>query len=127
MLWNYQLELGARALNNDDGVTAVERFRLLAKLGDSKAQYLLGNIYAYGWGGVQKNDNEAIYWFRRAASSATDESDPAAPAELEVAKSYAHGDDGVKVDNAESTKWLRFAAAGGSKEAAVLLAKSERR
>jgi uncharacterized protein len=122
-LRNYQLELGARALNDNEGTKAIERFQTLAKLGDTKAQYLLGNIYAFGWAGITRDDEKAIYWFRRAAMYLKDEADPAAPAELEVAKSYA---DGEKVDKAESLKWLRLAASGGSKEAASMLTKLER-
>jgi uncharacterized protein len=127
LLWlrNYQLDLGARALKEDKGLIAEEHLRPLARLGDTTAQYLLGNIYAYGWGGVKKNDAEAIYWFKRAAMFVEDETDPAAPAELAIAKSYAEGTDGVKVDKIESIKWLRLAAMGGSKEAASLLAKPE--
>jgi uncharacterized protein len=120
---NYQLELGARALGDDRGKDAVDHFRPLAEFGDSKAQFLMGNIYAYGWGGVKKNDDEAIYWFRRAAVDVKDEADPAAPAELAIAKSYADGTGGVKQDKAESIKWLRLSAAGWNKEAVTLLSK----
>jgi uncharacterized protein len=124
---NYQLELGMRALNDENGVEAVKHFQILANLGDKKAQYFLGDIYAHGWGGIQKNDSEAIRWFRHAAMWVADETDPAAPAELEVSKSYANGQNTEKVDKAESIKWLKLAAEGGSKEAAVLLAKTEQR
>jgi len=122
---NYRLELGARALSAEHGNDAIHYLKPLAELGDSKAQFIMGNIYAYGWGGVKKVDDEAVYWFRRAAVDLKDESDPAAPAELAVAKSYAGGTGGVKADKAASIKWLRLSAAGGNKEAAALLAKSD--
>jgi len=124
-LRNYQLELGSRALNDEKGAVAVKRFELLAELGDSKAQYLLGNIYAFGWAGTLKDDDKAIYWFRRAAMFTKGEADSAAPAELEVAKSYAAGNDGATVNKEESMKWLLRAANGGNKEAASLLTKDK--
>jgi TPR repeat protein len=127
LIRNLQMEAGTRALKEGDGVVAVEKFKTLAKFGDQSAQYLLGNIYAHGWGGVSKNDQDAIYWFRRAAMFATDGVDPAAPAELGVAKSYAEGINGVKIDAVESVKWLRLAVSGGSKEAKTLLANIEKK
>lgn len=120
---NSQLDAGVVALKEGDGVAALEKFTPLARLGDAQAQFLIGSMYAYGWG-VAKSDSNALYWFRRAGRYASGESDPAAPAALGVAKSYAEGTDGVQIDRDESAKWLRIAAAGGSKEAAALLAKS---
>jgi TPR repeat protein len=39
------------------------------------AQFLLAELYAYGWG-VAKDDETAIYWYRRAGPiGPTDESD----------------------------------------------------
>jgi len=126
-LRNYQMDSGLSALKADKGGIAINKLRPLASLGDSKAQYWLGSIYAFGWGGVKKSDEEAVYWFRRAAMFVTDESDPAAPAELEVGKTYAGIYEGAKIDKVESIKWLQLATAGGSKEAATLLAKTEQR
>ncbi len=123
---NYQMDSGVRALKEGNDIAAMKTFKLLAEFGDQKAQYLLGSMYAYGWG-APKSDSDAIYWFARSAMWAEDGVDPAAPAELGVAKSYAEGTNGVKVDSAESLKWLRFAAAGGSKDAAAMLAKSQAR
>ena len=122
LLRNAQMNEGMSALKIGHGAVALEKFTPFAKLGDSKAQFLIGSMYAYGWG-VVKNDEDAIYWFRRAAMFAKDETDPAAAAALGVAMSYANGTDGVKVDSVESDKWLRFAAKGGSKEAEAILAK----
>lgn len=120
---NYQFESGARALKVEDYSTALRKLKPLASVGDSHAQYVLGEMYATGKG-VPKNDSEAIYWFRRAAIGTRGESDPAAAAELAVAKSYAQGI-GVKADANESAKWLRKAADGGSKEAAAELQKPQ--
>ena len=119
----YELDSATRALkdeNGPDGAAAIGNLAPLAELGDGTAQYLLGSIYAGGLG-VRENDRDAIYWFRRAAFFAEAGADPAAPAELAVAKAYAEGTDGVKADPVESAKWLRLAAAGGSKEAMAIL------
>lgn len=121
---NYEFESGARALKIEDYSTALRKLKPLASVGDSHAQYVLGEMYATGKG-VPKNDSEAIYWFRRAAIGTRGEADPAAAAELAVAKNYAQGI-GVKADADESVKWLRKAADGGSQEAAVELQKTQR-
>jgi TPR repeat protein len=111
-------------LKTGDYSVAVPRLRVLAFLGDTHAQYVLGSMYANGVG-VGKNDEVAIRWFRRAAVGTRGESDPAAAAEFAVAKNYAEGTEGVKPDQAESLKWLRRAAAGGSEEAIAELQKSQ--
>jgi hypothetical protein len=121
VLRNYELDAAVSALKVEDGETAVSKLKPLAELGDGTAQFHLGFIYALGWGGIRKNDADAVYWLRRAAFMAEPGVDPAAPAELSVAKDYAEGGDGVKADQVESAKWLRLAAAGGSKEAAAIL------
>lgn len=123
MMRNYETNLGVIALKEGNGQEALHRLGPLARLGDREAQFQLGCMYALGWGepGVPKSDKDAIYWFERAAFNAESGVDPAAPAELEVAKSYAAGTDGVKVDPIESAKWLRLAGAGGSKPALAIL------
>ena len=129
LLRYYQMEAGIKALKEDKGVVALEKLKPLAYLGYQPAQINIGLIYAYGIGGVPKDDNKAIYWFRRSGpikslgSKPEDGVDPAAPYELAVAKDYMNGTWGVKADNAESQKWLRLAAAGGNKEATALLIK----
>jgi TPR repeat protein len=119
----YLLDSATRAIKNEngpDGAAAIRSLTPLAELGDGKAQFLLGDIYAGGFG-VREDDRKAIYWFRRAALSAEAGADPAAPAELAKAKDFAEGTNVEKADLVESAKWLRLAAAGGSKEAAAIL------
>ena len=118
-LRNYRFEAGARALETGDYPTALSKLRPLASLGDSPSQYVLGEMYAFGFG-LQKDEAKAIYWFRRAAVLAEEGADPAAPAELSVSTSFAEGR-GVKADAGESLKWLQRAAAGGSREALLRL------
>jgi TPR repeat protein len=116
---NYLLDEGSKALKSDDYSDAHDKLRLSAWLGNSAAQYLLGEMYAYGLG-VTESDQDAIYWFRRAALHAEAGNDPASAAELAVSKAYAEGVE-VKMDKKESVKWLRLAAAGGSEEADATL------
>jgi len=125
LLRNYEFDTATKALKSGDYGPALQKLKALASLGDSRAQYILGDMYARGVG-VDKNDDQAINWFRRAAIGVHGETDPAAAAELAVAKSYAEGI-GVKPDQAESLKWFRRAADGGSKEATVELEKSRGR
>lgn len=126
LLRNYQMYAGLEAYKTENGLTAIEKLKPLAYLGEKTAQIIIGSIYAYGLNGIPKNDAEAIYWFRRCGSigpfAVEAGDDPAAPHELDVAKAYMNGNYGVKVDLIESRKWLHLAAQGGSKEAATILA-----
>jgi uncharacterized protein len=121
---NHEFDIAARALKTEDYSATVPRIKVLAYMGDTAAQYILAGMYADGVG-VEKDDSKAIYWFRRAAVGVHGEADPAAPAELAVARNYAEGTESVKVDQAESLKWLRRAAEGGSQEAIAELQKSQ--
>lgn len=111
ILRNVRLDAGTGALKSGDYAIAYQRLRPLAQLGDSNAQYLLGQMYAFGWG-VQKSDDDAIRWFRKAAMWSEGTTDPTAAAEYYVGRGYAEGL-GVPKDEVESSKWLRRAAAGG--------------
>ena len=122
-LWNR----GGIAVKTGHGALALEYLKPLAWLGDEDAQQVIGEFYAYGSEGIQKNDGEAIYWFHRMGFfNDTDTHfehgvDRAAAYELQVARAYACGDIGVGVDPAESLKWLKHAAGDGLEEAAILL------
>lgn len=121
---NYEFDSAARALKTGHYPVAVPRLKVLASLGDARAQYVLGSMYATGVG-VEKDDDEAIRLFRKAAVGTHGEADPASAAELAVAKNYADGTEGVKPDQAERLKWLRRAAEGGSQEALAELQESQ--
>lgn len=111
ILRNSRLDAGTGALKTGDYAVAYQNLKPLAQLGDSNAQYLIGQMYAFGWG-VRKSDDDAIRWFRKAAMWSEGTTDPAAPAEYYVGRGYAEGL-GVPKDEVESSKWLRRAAAGG--------------
>jgi TPR repeat protein len=113
---NDTLDAGASALKVGDYRKAFEKLSTLARLGDSKAQYLLGQMYAFGWG-VSKSDDEAIKWFRKAGMWSEGTTDAAAAAEYYVGQGYAEGI-GVTRNEAESQKWFRRAAEGGYRPSA---------
>jgi uncharacterized protein len=96
---------------------AAVKLKILANVGDSTAQSLLGDLYAFGWG-VSKDDEAAVYWYRRAGPiGPTDPfdgavSDPAAPAMYYVGRQYMEGTS-IKRDESEARKWLERSAKGG--------------
>ena len=105
------------ALKTGDYGQAMRLLRPWAAVGDSKAQYILGELYAFGLG-VAKDDEIAVYWYRRAGqigpAEPSDESasDPAASAMYYVGKRYQEGT-GVKRDEGEARKWFERSAKGG--------------
>lgn len=81
-----------------------EAFRCLDGVvtGDRDAQYMLGFMYAYGRG-VEKDEVEAVKWYRMAAEQGHDE------AQDSLGDCYYFGD-GVAEDDVEAVKWYRMAA-----------------
>ncbi|OFW67609.1 MAG: hypothetical protein A2Y74_07725 [Actinobacteria bacterium RBG_13_63_9] len=102
---------------------AFAKLRSLAILGDGNAQYLIGQMYAVGWG-RPKNDEAAMEWFRKAARWPWQESERAASAAFYVGKDYEEGIGAVPRDPMEAVKWYRIAAEGGHRQAAELLGKA---
>jgi len=85
---------------------ALQLVRPLAERGDSGAQALLGLIYLNG-NGIQRNDSEAIKWYRRAADQGN------ADAQLRIGDMYSEGL-GVPQDYSEAGRWYRLAADHGN-------------
>jgi TPR repeat protein len=81
--------------------------------GDAKAQFNLGLKYAYG-NGVPRDDQEAVWWFRKAAEQGH------AEAQFNLGVSY-EGGDGVAQDYQEAVKWFRRAAEQGRADAQFYL------
>lgn len=113
------LDEGSAAYNTKDYKTALQLLKPLADKGDPKAQWLVGNIYAYGLG-VHRDEVEGSKWCQKAADSGY------AAAERDVGEAYRVLKGSVKVskchhvghrDDAEAMKWLRRAAKHGSIEA----------
>jgi len=120
VLWrNHVFNQAAAALMVSDYAQAHERLKLLADLGDSKAQALLGDFYAFGWG-VRKDDQQAVAWYRRAGPEGESARDPAAPAEYYTGLRYWKGE-GVPRNEAEARRWFERSAEGGYSKAADLL------
>ncbi|WP_159051670.1 tetratricopeptide repeat protein [Thauera aromatica] len=61
------LNTGQRALDLSDYPKALAELRPLAERGNSKAQFLLGKMYTFGWG-VAQDKEEGLRWYREAAS-----------------------------------------------------------
>jgi TPR repeat protein len=108
---NYMFERAAAALNDGNYAEAAAKLKVAASMGDSNAQALMGDFYALGWG-VQKNDDEAIAWYRRAGVEKEAAQDPAAPAMYYIGRKYLGGE-GIPRNEAEARKWLERSAKGG--------------
>ena len=119
-----QLDEAIAALKLDEGRLAVQKFEPLARSGNRVAANALGWIYALGQGGVERNDDLAIHWFRHAGPTMrkpAEGEDRAADAELWVAYAYANGEQGAVPNRSESLKWLSRSAMGGNRDAVQLL------
>lgn len=90
---------------------AISSLTTLSHFGHSRAQFLLGEAYAYGRGTARSRE-EALRWFRRANSHSEGLSDPAAYAAYYVGKAYRDGE-GVSKDADEAKFWLELANRGG--------------
>ena len=97
---------GEDAYTAGDYATALAEFTPLAKAGDALAQYNLGKMYRFGYG-VEKDDAEAMKWYRLAAEAGN------AEAQISLGEMYKYGN-GVPRDKAEAVKWYRLAAEAGN-------------
>lgn len=118
---NMQLDRGLSAFKSENYSEAMNILLPLAKIGDSMPQYMLGQMYAFGWG-VTKDDDQAMYWFRRAAMWYSGHGDKGAEAAYYVGETHVE-----HRDNAEALKWYRIAAEGGSRRAAEVLGRAYRK
>lgn len=91
-----------------DYVEVVALFRAGAELGDSRAQFNLGNAYFFG-NGVPKDDTEAVKWYRLAAEQGE------AGAQRNLGYMYENGK-GVPRDNVQALLWLSRASSGEGRE-----------
>ena len=108
-----ELDEGVAAARSGDYATARRLLSPLADRGDARAQFDLGFMHAYGWGGA-RNPAEALAWYRKAA----DQGLPVAQHFLGLA--YANGD-GVRPDHAEAARWFGRSAAQGFAQAQYML------
>lgn len=115
---NIQFDRGTSAIKSQNYDKAMKALKPLAQLGDSMSQYLLGQMFAFGWG-VPQDDGQAMYWFRRARMWYSGRGDKGAEAAFYVGKENAEQN-----KDSEATKWYRVAAEGGSRQAAIALSKA---
>lgn len=97
--------VGIEALKRGDFATALREFQPLAEAGDAKAQYLLGFMYANGFG-LPNDEREALKWYRLAAEQG------------EVKSQYSlgvmyYGGEGVPEDSVRAYAWIILASAQG--------------
>jgi len=117
---NVALEEGVTALKSEDYDVAQRKLAPLARVGDSKAQFLLGQMYAFGWG-VPRDERKAFDWLRRSTRWRKAEPDKAAIAAYYIGRDYAEGVGAVRRDEREALRWFRIAAESGFREAAQRL------
>lgn len=113
---NTMLDKGMSALKEENSAKAIHYLRPLAMMGDSEAQVLLGEMFAFGLG-VIKDDIEAINWFQKTNN--------AAKHEYHVAERYRmlyeEKSGKQELNAAEALKWYRISAENGSLKAAEFL------
>jgi TPR repeat protein len=98
-------EDGLDAFNAADYAQAYAIWWRLAKGGDAKAQASLGFMY-YSGKGVHRDDEQSLYWFRRAA----DAGQPTAQFFLGMQYFYGRG---VPRDLAQAYSWCDIALSNG--------------
>lgn len=106
-------------IDNHHFESAFHQIKWLAIVGDSRAQYLMGNLFASGKG-VEKNNRAAVRWFDRSCSLIKTDACPAERAMYHVAERYLKGQ-GVEKDQKEALWWLEKSADAGVAEAAEIL------
>ena len=99
------LEDGAAALERKEYAEAHRLLLPVAKRGDAFAQYNLGVMYAQGLG-IEKNEQEAVGWYQKAASQGY----PEAQSNLGLMYEFGRG---VDVDYELAMNWYLKAAAQG--------------
>lgn len=87
----------------EDKVKALEYYQLAAEKGNIVAQWRIGEIYEYGRG-VEQSDEQAVHWYRRAAVSGHCQAQSSLALLLEDGRGVAAADD------AEAFHWHLAAA-----------------
>ena len=98
-------EEGIQAYKNGDYTTAAREWLSLAQQGEARAQFLLGALYAQGYG-VPQDYSAAAQWFRRAAVQGH------VGAQYNLGVRYHEGR-GVRRDPSQAAEWFRRAAQQG--------------
>ncbi len=96
-------------------IAARKLFKAAADYWHSGAMYYLGMYYEQGLGGLRKNSNDAIYWYKKAADSGS------ADAQFRLSEIYWEGI-GTAVDKDQSIKYLSKAVNQSHPDALYTLA-----
>ncbi len=120
---NYLLNEGILALKEEKYEVAVSYLKPIAMLGDSDAQGLIAECYAFGFA-VPQNTEKAIYWFKRAAKKDNCVGEECVAASFYyVGEKYLNGV-GVKADNKAAIYWIKKAAENGYPKAVNYLSEN---
>jgi len=95
--------LGFTYWNLGDKSASLAAYRKAAELGDAKAAYYLGSLYANGQEGLKKDEAQALAWYVRAANQGN------AEAMNDAAWTYATSDDSALRNPAAALDYARKA------------------
>lgn len=99
----------------------VWRYQVLASMGMSEAQRILGEVYEKGYG-VERDMKQSVEWYRKAAQSGN------VYAQMSLGHFYDQGI-GVPLDKKQAVYWFTLAATNGDKAAkeyvAILIGSSK--
>jgi hypothetical protein len=90
----------------------IAALRARAESGEAAFQAYFGYLYSTGAGGLEKSDDEAFKWYKKAADQGY------APAQYNLGVFYDEGR-GVPQNHASAYFWLHLAAASGKKDYAA--------
>jgi hypothetical protein len=108
----YLLQQGVISLKVGDFNSAINYFRPIAHLGDSKAQYYMGQCYIFGLG-TEKDDKKGVSWLKRASKEKSCTGDKCINAELfYVGKKHLDGRWGP-ANSEEALYWINRSAEAG--------------
>jgi TPR repeat protein len=100
------MEDGLAAYQRGDYRAAVAALLPVAKTGQARAQFYLGQMYRQGQGGLPKDAKTAAEWYARAGAQGL------VVAQYNLAQMYRTGD-GVPRDPGRAVRWYRLAAEQG--------------
>ena len=106
-VWSADLLKGAAAYEKKDYKTAYKEWLALARQGDPKAQFFIGNMYYKGVF-VSQNDGKAVKWYKRSAEQGL------IKAQNNLGTMYMRGR-GIGKNNIKAFVWLHITAMQGDK------------
>jgi TPR repeat protein len=96
-----------QAMVKKNYASAFQQYQQLAEAGNAEAQNKVGHFYEYGWGGISKDPQAALYWLTKAANAGNID------AKDTLALKY-EGGKGVKKDPKLAIKFLTEVAESGN-------------